>query len=67
MQEDTLDRRIAAPLPPEELVAPFLLGPFRLLDRIFTGGRVTAAFGLDAPPAPPRRDPRPQRPASPGR
>jgi hypothetical protein len=51
MQGVTVDRRIAAPLPVEDLVAPFLLRPFRLLDKLFTGGRVTAAFGLDRPPA----------------
>ena len=54
-----MDRRAGAPLPVEELVAPFLLGPFRLLDRIFTGGRVTAAFGLDASPAVPANPGRP--------
>ena len=48
MREAMVDRRAGAPFPVEELVAPFLLGPFRLLDRLFTGGRVTAAFGLDA-------------------
>ena len=47
MPEELLDRRAGAPFPVEDLVAPFLLGPFRLLDRLFTGGRVTEAFGLD--------------------
>jgi hypothetical protein len=60
MREALLDRRVGAPLPVEDLVAPFLLGPFRLLDRLFTGGRVTAAFGLDTPPTPAS----PDRPAT---
>lgn len=41
------DRRLTAPSPADDLVAPFLLGAFRLLDRIFSGGRVTESFQLD--------------------
>ena len=57
-----MTERQPRPSPAEELVAPFLLGPFRLLDKVFSGGRVTAAFDLEAPPAkaealpPPDRD-----------
>jgi hypothetical protein len=41
------DKQIAAAsLPITELVAPFLIGPFRFLDRLFSGGRVTASFQL---------------------
>ena len=59
MPKVMVDRRAGAPFPVEELVAPFLLGPFRLLDRLFTGGRVTAAFGLDASRAVPVSTDRP--------
>jgi hypothetical protein len=44
--------------PADELVAPFLLVPFRWLDKLFSGGRVTAAFHLEKKADPSTRPPR---------
>jgi hypothetical protein len=53
------DAKTPSPPPIDDLVAPFLLGPFRLLDKLFSGGRVTAAFHLDQDAK--RPDPQPAR------
>lgn len=48
------------PVPFEDTEKPLLAGPFRLLDRIFTGGRVVRAFRLGTvEPAPAPPDPTP--------
>ena len=51
-------------VPFEDMEKPLLAGPFRLLDLIFTGGRVVRAFRLDTDepvPAPPNTTPDPRR------
>jgi hypothetical protein len=42
---------VGTAVPFEDTEKPLLAGPFRFLDRIFTGGRVVRAFrlGTDAP------------------
>ena len=40
-------------VPFEEVEPPLLAGPFRVLDRLFTGGRVIKAFRLGADAAQP--------------
>ena len=55
---------ISPSVPFDDLEKPLLAGPFRLLDRIFTGGRVVRAFrlGPEQPtPAPVDRTPDPSR------
>jgi hypothetical protein len=51
-------------VPFEDVEKPLLAGPFRFLDRIFTGGRVVRAFQLviEAPPAAAPRDTPPDTP-----
>jgi hypothetical protein len=47
-------------VPFEDMEKPLLAGPFRFLDRIFTGGRVVRAFRLgtdDPAPTPPNVTP----------
>jgi len=47
----------------DDVEKPLLAGPFRVLDLLFTGGRVVKAFRLGVEPsAPVPRDPAPDAP-----